>query len=239
MAANVGEAHPEKRVVLVQSGPVLMPRVKNAHGKIMKRMEELGVEVHLNERVVEFDDMLREYTTDVGNVFQAGRCTVAGAVPNTNSSKTRGPIPTSPPRSTRRGFCKVDDYCQLRGFENIYAGGDILEDSDVRLIRRARDHRKEIPRTRRRDATHGVCIGKNIARKVDGEPNGGANLCTFKKDNDVFGAALAVSLGHKQALGVIHPVMADVYESKNFGWGIAPETSSSETIADFRPQSRA
>ena len=26
VAANVGEAHPEKRVVLVQTGPVLMPR---------------------------------------------------------------------------------------------------------------------------------------------------------------------------------------------------------------------
>ena len=222
VAANVGEAHPEKRVVLVQSGPVLMPRVKNAHGKIMKRMEELGVEVHLNERVVEFDDMLREYTTDVGNVFQAGkvyRCT--GAVPNTELFKDARTDPDIAAALDARGFCKVDDYCQLRGFENIYAGGDILED---RMFASSGEHvitgKKYPERVAGTAFLHGLLIGKNIARKVDGEPNGGANLCTFKKENDVFGAALAVSLGHKQALGVIHPVMADVYESKNFGWGI-------------------
>jgi hypothetical protein len=225
VAANVGEAHPEKRVILVQSGPVLMPRVKNAHGKIMKRMEELGVEVHLNERVVEFDDMLREYTTDMGNVFQAGkvyRCT--GAVPNTELFKDARTDPDIAAALDARGFCKVDDYCQLHGFENIYAGGDILED---RMFASSGEHvttgKKYPERVAGTAFLHGLCISKNIVRKVDGEPNGGANLCTFKKDNDVFGAALAVSLGHKQGLGVIHPVMADVYDSMNFGWGIPRE----------------
>ena len=222
VAANVGEAHPEKRVILVQSGPVLMPRVKNAHGKIMKRMEELGVEVHLNERVVEFDDMLREYTTDMGNVFHAGkvyRCT--GAAPNTELFKDARTDPDIAAALDAQGFCKVDDYCQLHGFENIYAGGDILED---RMFASSGEHvitgKKYPERVAGTAFLHGLCIGKNIMRKVDGEPNGGANLCTFKKDNDVFGAALAVSLGHKQALGVIHPVMADIYDSMNFGWGV-------------------
>jgi NADH dehydrogenase FAD-containing subunit len=222
VAANVGEAHPEKRVILVQSGPVLMPRVKNAHGKIMKRMEELGVEVHLNERVVEFDDMLREYTTDMGNVFHAGkvyRCT--GAAPNTELCKDARTDPDIAAALDARGFIKVDDYCQLHGFENIYAGGDILED---RMFASSGEHvitgKKYPERIAATAFLHGLCIGKNIMRKVDGEPNGGANLCTFKKDNDVFGAALAVSLGHKQALGVIHPVMADIYDSMNFGWGV-------------------
>jgi thioredoxin reductase len=222
VAANVGEAHPEKRVVLVQSGPVLMPRVKNAHGKIMKRMEELGVEVHLNERVVEFDDMLREYTTDMGNVFHAGkvyRCT--GAAPNTELFKDARTDPDIAAALDARGFIKVDDYCQLHGFENIYAGGDILED---RMFASSGKHavtgKKYPERVAGTAFLHGLLIAKNIVRKIDGEPNGGANLCTFNKDNNVFGAYLAVSLGLKQGLGVIHPVLADIYASLNFGWGI-------------------
>ena len=222
VAANVGEAYPEKRVILVQSGPVLMPRVKNAHGKIMKRMEELGVEVHLNERVVEFDDMLREYTTDMGNVFHAGkvyRCT--GAVPNTELFKDARTDPDIAAALDARGFIKVDDYCQLHGFENIYAGGDILED---RMFASSGEHavtgKKYPERVAGTAFLHGLLIAKNITRKMDGEPNGGANLCTFNKDNNVFGAYLAVSLGLKQGLGVIHPVLADIYASLNFGWGI-------------------
>ena len=111
------------------------------------------MEVHLNERVVEFDDMLREYTTDVGNVFQAGkvyRCT--GAVPNTELFKDARTDPDIAAALDARGFCKVDDYCQLRGFENIYAGGDILED---RMFASSGEHvitGKKYPRTRRRDA---------------------------------------------------------------------------------------
>ena len=222
VAANVGEAHPEKRVILVQSGPVLMPRVKNAHGKIMKRMEELGVEVHLNERVVEFDDMLREYTTDMGNVFHAGkvyRCT--GAAPNTELFKDARTDPDIAAALDAQGFCKVDDYCQLHGFENIYAGGDILED---RMFASSGEHvitgKKYPERVAGTAFLHGLLIAKNIVRKIDGEPNGGANLCTFNKDNNVFGAYLAVSLGLKQGLGVIHPILADIYASLNFGWGI-------------------
>ena len=222
VAANVGEAYPEKRVILVQSGPVLMPRAKNAHGKIMKRMEELGVEVHLNERVVEFDDMLREYTTDMGNVFHAGkvyRCT--GAAPNTELCKDARTDPDIAAALDARGFIKVDDYCQLHGFENIYAGGDILED---RMFASSGEHvvtgKKYPERVAGTAFLHGLLIAKNIVRKIDGEPNGGANLCTFNKDNNVFGAYLAVSLGLKQGLGVIHPVLADIYASLNFGWGI-------------------
>jgi hypothetical protein len=188
----------------------------------MKRMEELGVEVHLNERVVEFDDMLREYTTDMGNVFHAGkvyRCT--GAAPNTELCKDARTDPDIAAALDARGFIKVDDYCQLHGFENIYAGGDILED---RMFASSGKHavtgKKYPERVAGTAFLHGLLIAKNIVRKIDGEPNGGANLCTFNKDNNVFGAYLAVSLGLKQGLGVIHPVLADIYASLNFGWGI-------------------
>jgi 2-keto-3-deoxy-galactonokinase len=158
----------------------------------------------------------------MGNVFHAGkvyRCT--GAAPNTELFKDARTDPDIAAALDAQGFCKVDDYCQLHGFENIYAGGDILED---RMFASSGEHvitgKKYPERIAATAFLHGLCIGKNIMRKVDGEPNGGANLCTFKKDNDVFGAALAVSLGHKQALGVIHPVMADIYDSMNFGWGV-------------------
>ena len=219
VAANVGEAHPEKRVVLVQSGPVLMPRVKNAHGKIMKRMEELGVEVHLNERVVEFDDMLREYTTDVGNVFQAGKVYRAAPCRTRNSSKTRGPIPTSAALDAR-GFCKVDDYCQLRGFENIYAGGDILED---RMFASSGEH--VIPERN----TPNASPGRRLCRRVHRQEH----RAESRRRTERRGELVYVQEGQRHvrrrsrgvfgsqtSFSVIHPVMADVYESKNFGWGI-------------------
>ena len=221
-SSNIGETYPDKQVILVQSGPVLLPRVDKAHAKIMKNMEKLGVEVHLNERVVEFDDMLREYKTDKGNVFHAGkvyRCT--GAVPNTEifkDSQTDSEIST---RVDDKGYVTVDEYCQLNGFDNIYAGGDILEDkmfgSSGKHAVTGEQHPERIAATA---FLHGLIIARNLKRKLEGEPEKGPNLCRFDKNNDPFGAALEISLGLECGLGVIHPVLADIYNSMNFTFGI-------------------
>ena len=250
-ASNIGERYPGKRVVLVQSGSVLLPRVPKAHAKIMKRMEQLGVEVHLNERVIAFDDMLREYKTDKGNVFHAGkvyRC--VGATPNTGLFKDDRTDPAIAAQVDDKGFVKVTAYCQLNGFTNVYAGGDILEDkmfgsSGAHAVdgnqypeRIARYGLGRFPNPDTLFAhtrltlffhnhstafIHGLIIARNIKRKLDGEPEGGANLCSFDKNNDPFGAALEISLGLECGLGVVHPVLADIYDSMNFSFGISRE----------------
>ena len=74
MTSNVATKYPEKKVIICQAGPYILPRVPEAHDKVTAFWESLGnVEVHLNERVIEFDDMLQEYKTDKGNTFNAGK----------------------------------------------------------------------------------------------------------------------------------------------------------------------
>ena len=149
-----------------------------------------------------------------------------------------------------KGFVKVTAYCQLNGFTNVYAGGDILEDkmfgsSGAHAVdgnqypeRIARYGLGRFPNPDTLFAhtrltlffhnhstafIHGLIIARNIKRKLDGEPEGGANLCSFDKNNDPFGAALEISLGLECGLGVVHPVLADIYDSMNFSFGISRE----------------
>jgi pyruvate/2-oxoglutarate dehydrogenase complex dihydrolipoamide dehydrogenase (E3) component len=130
VAANLADKPMKgKRVIIVQSGPYLLPRVRNAHAKVVPYLQKLGVEVRCNERVVEFDDLSRTYVTDKGNRFVAGkvyRCT--GAVPNTQALADPRSHPTVRAALDPKGFVKVDKHLRLEGAPNIYGAGDILFD---------------------------------------------------------------------------------------------------------------
>ena len=109
VAANVAEKTMKgKRVILVQSGPYLLPRVRNAHDKVVPYLQKLGVEVRCDERVVEFNDLERTYVTNKGNRFVAGkvyRCT--GAVPNTEALSDSRSHPTVRAALDKKGFVKA------------------------------------------------------------------------------------------------------------------------------------
>ena len=115
VAANVAETTMKgKRVILIQSGPYLLPRVRHAHDKVVPYLQKLGVEVRCNERVVEFDDLARVYVTDQGNRFVAGkayRCT--GAVPNTQALSDSRSHPVVRAALDKKGFVKVG-RCKLK-----------------------------------------------------------------------------------------------------------------------------
>ena len=82
----------KKKVILVQSGPHLLPRAKGAHKHVHDLLVSLGVEIHLNQRIVEFDDMLQTYTSSSGEVFSAGKVYSARAPARTPMrSKMRRP----------------------------------------------------------------------------------------------------------------------------------------------------
>ena len=92
-------------------------------------LESLGVEVHVDEEVVEFDDMLRAYTTNKGNVFTAGKVyTCTGSKPNTAAFKDSMSHPMVKNALDGKGYVRVDNHCRLHGVPNVFAVGDILED---------------------------------------------------------------------------------------------------------------
>ena len=88
----------------------------------------LGVEIHLNQRIVEFDDMLQTYTSSSGEVFSAGkvyRCT--GPRANTDALKDAQTDSVIQSALDDKGFVKVDDHLRLHGAPNVFAIGDIVE----------------------------------------------------------------------------------------------------------------
>ena len=142
VAANVAEKL-SRRVVLIQKGPNLLPRSKNAHDMVKPYLESLGVEVHVDEEVVEFDDMLRAYTTNKGNVFTAGKVyTCTGSKPNTAALKDSMSHPMVKNALDGKGYVRVDNHCRLHGVPNVFAVGDILEDRMFTCTEHAVDGRK-------------------------------------------------------------------------------------------------
>ena len=224
IASNVAKKYPEKRVVLVQGGPYLMPRVKHAHAKLLPYMESIGVEVHMNERVVEFDDMLRTYTTDKGNVFTAGkvyRCT--GAKPNTEALKDPMSDPIVQASLDDKNFIKVDQHLRLHGAPNIFAGGDILEDKWYSSSGEHAVTGKKYPeRVAASAGLHCSIVLGNIQRRVTNEP-----LLSMVPENDQLGSALEVSLGLEKGLVVGDPFLLDMYKSIGFDMGGDPEELAS------------
>lgn len=73
-ASDIKDAWPEKRVTLVHSRQVLMPIYEGLHDVVVKRLQELGVEVILGERVMQWPregDTVKKIRTAGGREVEA------------------------------------------------------------------------------------------------------------------------------------------------------------------------
>ena len=235
VAANVAEKL-SRRVVLIQKGPNLLPRSKNAHDMVKPYLESLGVEVHVDEEVVEFDDMLRAYTTNKGNVFTAGKVyTCTGSKPNTAALKDSMSHPMVKNALDGKGYVRVDNHCRLHGVPNVFAVGDILEDRMFTCTEHAVDGRKCAERIGVTAMLHSAAVHHNIVRSLTGEP-----LVLLDQTKFPFNQCTLTDLGEKNGLVVIHPMLNSVYKSQGFDFGADEEQiekfgcSMSATMRGFK-----
>jgi NADH dehydrogenase len=106
------------RVLLVENGPELLSAMQEANRVKAKRyLEELGCEVWLNTGIAKYDGMVAETKTGkqlytLNLIWTAG---VKGVIIDG----------LDPACINNRGRILVDDYCKVKGYENIYAIGDV------------------------------------------------------------------------------------------------------------------
>ena len=146
----------KKKVILVHAGSHLLPRSKGcAQARSTTYLVSLGVEIHLNQRIVEFDDMLQTYTSSSGEVFSAGKVyTCTGPRANTEALKDAQTDSVIQSALDDKGFVKVDDHLRLHGAPNVFAsrrhrrGKDVPHDWTPRRDRkgRTRAHRRFLDR---------------------------------------------------------------------------------------------
>jgi len=106
------------RVILVENGAeLLMAMCADNRLKAKKYLEELGCEVWLNTGIVKYDGMLAETKNGkqlrtLNLVWTAG---VKGVIING----------LNPDCTNQRGRILIDEYCKVKGYDNIYAAGDV------------------------------------------------------------------------------------------------------------------
>ena len=231
--ANGGE---RKKVILVHAGPQLLPRT-GGHKYVFDYLTSLGVEIHLNQRVIEFDDMLQQYTSDTGEVFSAGkvyRCT--GAEANTQALRDAQSDPVVRAALDAKGFVKVDDHLRLHDAPHIFAIGDIVEG---RMFPSTGAHavtgKVAAERTADFAAVHGFAATTNVIRSVSGEP-----LVSIDASRNVHGQMLAVDMGPAQGALISAYELAEGFKAMGFDMGGVPENlkkdkaSLSEKVPGFK-----
>ena len=209
----------KKKVILVHAGSHLLPRSKG-HKYIYDYLVSLGVEIHLNQRIVEFDDMLQTYTSSSGEVFSAGKVyTCTGPRANTEALKDAQTDSVIQSAVDEKGFVKVDDHLRLHGAPNIFAVGDIVEG---RMFPTTGPHvvtGKVAPeRTADFSIVHAFTAGNNIMRSITGEP-----LVSINGRNNVHGQMLLVDMGPEKGVAVCSYELAEKFWAMGFDFGGDPE----------------
>ena len=129
----------KKKVILVHvRTPSSSPTQRVRTSTFTTYLVSLGVEIHLNQRIVEFDDMLQTYTSSSGEVFSAGKVyTCTGPRANTEALKDAQTDSVIQSAVDEKGFVKVDDHLRLHGAPNVFAirrhrrGKDVPNDGRV------------------------------------------------------------------------------------------------------------
>ncbi|MES1915950.1 MAG: hypothetical protein MHM6MM_007824 [Cercozoa sp. M6MM] len=111
LACEIKEATPGKPVQICTSGDRLLGRLPpETHDIVHERLtKELGVAVHLQERIVRYDENAQGFTSASGHTFSAEKSFwCGGAHPNTAAL-----VPQFPQCLTKRGFARCNDSFQL------------------------------------------------------------------------------------------------------------------------------
>lgn len=180
LAGEIATDFPDKKITLVHKGPRLLEFIGlKASTKAMKWLKSKKVEVLL-EQTIDLDSISEncsEYTTSAGTKVTA----------DCHFVTIGKPLSTNWLRDTilkdsldEHGRLKVDDKLRIKGYENIFAIGDITDVKEMKQGYIAQ--------------AHATLVVKNIKLLMKGEKE--LSLSSYKP-----GSAMAiVSLGRKSAV---------------------------------------
>ena len=144
------------QINLVEAGPRLLAGMSEASSaNSQQALEKLGVNIHLDTQVKDYDGTtistnLEDKTFDAETVvWSAG---VTGSLIDGLSES-----------SMERGRLKVDAYCRVEGYENIYAVGDIA------LMRTEEAWPKGHPQVAQVAIQMGELFAENLQALIDGK----------------------------------------------------------------------
>jgi NADH:ubiquinone reductase (H+-translocating) len=110
----------EFRVVLVEAGPRILPELGKRLPYLVryaeKRVERLGMEVHLNTGL--------HAATGEGAVLNSGECIPTRTIITCTGMKSSPLLDQFPYERDARGRLITDNFCRVPGATNIWAGGD-------------------------------------------------------------------------------------------------------------------
>jgi NADH:ubiquinone reductase (H+-translocating) len=144
------------RVVLVHSGPVILPELGESLGQYSEKvLAQRGVEIRHNTRVKSMtdDDIV---LTDGTSIPSRTLVWTAGTVPN--------PLVSSLPCGNERGRLIVNQFLRVPDWPNVWAIGDCAFVPDIR------NPGKSHPPTAQHAIREGKVVAQNIAATLLGRP---------------------------------------------------------------------
>ncbi|KAL3694829.1 hypothetical protein R1sor_008480 [Riccia sorocarpa] len=180
LAGEIATDFPKKKLTLVQSGDRLIDFLgPKASDKAQKWLKNKGVEVILNDRV-ETDDLTPpNYVTKSGKQITADAHFVA-----VGKKLGKGWIEASPALKEKlndEGRLQVEQTCQVAGFTNIFAAGDITDIKEIKQGYLA--------------ARHAAAVISNIKKLIKNPDE--KKLSTYKPSEKAIGL---VSLGRQEGV---------------------------------------
>ncbi|MBG44737.1 MAG: FAD-dependent oxidoreductase [Aequorivita sp.] len=146
----------EMNVHLIEGlGRVLPPMSEQASEKAQKFLEKLGVQIHLETFISDYDG--KTVTTKDGQKFETATFIWAAGVTGAPIKGINGDALIE-----KANRYKVDEFNKINGFENIYALGDIA-------LMETEEYPKGHPQVAQPAIQQGKQLGKNFRKMLKGE----------------------------------------------------------------------
>ena len=178
VAGELVTKKPDKDITIVHSKNLFIERnPKKSSKSAQKFLEKKGVDIIFNEKIIKNNvnsfvtDKNRKITSDIA-IWSAGIKCDSTFMKNFDKNIF-----------TRRGCLKVDKYLRLKGYNNIFVGGDITNINEEKTALNSERHAK--------------IIVKNIKSFIKNK-----KLARYKK----FRGPLFISLGSKKGIFVFRKV---------------------------------
>ena len=153
------------RVILVHSGPVILPELGESLGRYSEKvLEKRGVEIRLNTRVKSLTES-KVFLADGVAIPSRTLVWTAGTVPS--------PIIASLPCAKERGRLLVNEFLRLPDWPNVWAVGDCAFVPDIR------NSGKSHPPTAQHAIREGKVVAHNIAAALSGRPQTSFSFTTI------------------------------------------------------------
>ena len=217
ISGDIAETFPGKRVTLVQRGDKLLPRTPGAHPHVLRTLQALGVRVLMNTHVVRVDEAMSRAITEHGTELEGDKifqCT--GATPNTGFLRDAQSDGDFAAALDAEGYLAVDNNLRVKGFENVFAAGDILQGNNGRIFDAFGSLTGPAERKASCASHHGVVAAMNILRLVEGKGTGSLVRydCWMSFGG---GTSAAISLGKSIGVLACAPEAIGFYNSMGSG----------------------